>query len=76
MFDKGDDQRVHSPHCGVFEKMRPLWTVKKAASYLGIPERTLRDLVFRRGVPFRKVGRSLRFCPDEIEKWSRPQKEE
>lgn len=64
----------------VFEIRRdhknPLWNVSAVACFLGVPERTVRDLVYRRAIPFRKVGRTLRFSPEEIEKWTLPKKKE
>ena len=54
---------------------RSLWTANEAAMFLGISVRTIRDLVYRRRVPYRKVGRCLRFDPNEIERWTLPREE-
>lgn len=40
-----------------------------AAEYLGITPRHLRELVYRREVPFVKVGRSLRFDLRRLDRW-------
>jgi excisionase family DNA binding protein len=63
----------------IFEKLstqkRSLWNVDEVAVYLGVSDRTIRDLVYRRRIPFRKVGRCVRFSPEEIEQWTLPTKE-
>jgi excisionase family DNA binding protein len=60
----------------VFEKqvtnVRPLWNVNEVALFLGLSVRTIRDLVYKRSIPFRKAGRSLRFKPEDIERWTLP----
>jgi excisionase family DNA binding protein len=40
--------------------------------WLNITERHARKLVERGAIPYRKVGRLLRFPEAEIEEWSRP----
>lgn len=42
---------------------------KQAATYLGTTERHLRDLVYRREIPFTKVGRKLRFDRVRLDRW-------
>lgn len=49
--------------------MDHLLTVKAAAARLGTTERHVRDLVYRRAIPFVKVGRLVRFEPDELAAW-------
>lgn len=47
-----------------------LWTVQDVADYLGVPVRTLYD--WRRrdyGPRARRVGRYLRYEPDEARRW-------
>lgn len=39
------------------------------AKRLGITERHLRELVVRRDIPFVKVGRLIRFKPDDLDRW-------
>jgi len=36
---------------------------------LQIPVKTIRDWTFKRQIPFKKVGRAVRFLPSEIEHW-------
>jgi excisionase family DNA binding protein len=42
--------------------------------WLNITERHARKLVERDAIPYRKVGRLLRFPEAEIEEWSRPRR--
>lgn len=46
-----------------------LWTVREVASYLKIPVQGVYLMVFRRQIPFRKLGQRVRFIPREIEQW-------
>lgn len=51
---------------------RRLTTVAGLVAYLGEDDwsdRQIRDLVYRRAIPFVKVGRSLRFDLREIDRW-------
>jgi len=43
--------------------------VKTVAEMLGVKEKTVYDWTHRRLMPYHKVGRLLRFDPDEIERW-------
>ncbi|QQR81591.1 MAG: helix-turn-helix domain-containing protein [Deltaproteobacteria bacterium] len=47
----------------------PYWDVKKAAEKLSVSELTLRDWVYKRQIPFKKVGNLIRFDPSEIHCW-------
>ena len=47
----------------------PLWTIKQAAQVLSIAEKTLRDWVYKKQIPFKKIGNLVRFVPSEIQKW-------
>lgn len=49
--------------------MRPPLTVTGAAEYLNIRPRHIRRLVAERRVRFLKVGRLLRFDPDDLDKF-------
>lgn len=51
---------------------QPLWNVEQVSAYLSISKRTVRDLVYKRQIPYRKAGRCLRFDPVEIEHWTYP----
>jgi excisionase family DNA binding protein len=43
--------------------------VAGAATYLGVKERQIRSLVYRREIPFTKVGRLVRFDIQELDAW-------
>ena len=47
-------------------------TLGELCEWLNITERHVRKLVEREAIPYRKVGRLLRFVESEIEEWSRP----
>ncbi|QDS99050.1 Helix-turn-helix domain protein [Adhaeretor mobilis] len=40
-----------------------------AAKVLGLPERTLFTLRKRDNIPFAQIGRSIRYCPQELDTW-------
>lgn len=44
-----------------------LLDVPAAAAYLTVPERTIREWVFRRQIRYHKVGRSLRFAREDLD---------
>lgn len=46
-----------------------LLTIDELADHLGITIRHVRRLIAERRVPFIKVGRLIRFDPDEISCW-------
>lgn len=43
--------------------------VDGAATYLGVKERQVRSLVYRRQIPFTKVGRLVRFDIVQLDAW-------
>jgi excisionase family DNA binding protein len=47
----------------------PLLDVESAAARLGTPTRFVRRLVSERRVRFYKVGRYVRFDPDDLDAW-------
>ena len=48
----------------------PLWTIDEAALYLRVPVKTLYQWKWLgQGPPVRKVGRHLRYDPDEVRRW-------
>jgi excisionase family DNA binding protein len=47
-------------------------TLAELCEWLNITERHARKLVERDAIPYRKVGRLLRFPEAEIEEWSQP----
>ncbi len=52
----------------------PLWGVKDAAQYLGLPVPTLYAWHSRnQGPPAYRIGRWLKYSPAEVEKWVRSQ---
>lgn len=40
-----------------------------AAEYLGLTEHQIRGLVFRRQIPFMKLGRSVKFDIRHLDRW-------
>lgn len=52
--------------------VQPLWSIGDTARYLGIPVKTLYQWKWMgEGPPVRKVGRHLRYDPDEVQAWFR-----
>lgn len=49
--------------------VRALLTIAGVAEILGTSERHVRALVYRRGIPYLKVGRLVRFDPDDVQRW-------
>ncbi len=48
----------------------PLWTVEDVAAFLQVPVQTLYSWRSRRsGPPARKVGKYLRYRPDDVVRW-------
>lgn len=47
-------------------------TLTELCDWLNITERHARKMVARNAIPYRKVGRLLRFAPADIERWSEP----
>jgi excisionase family DNA binding protein len=48
----------------------PLWTVQEVADYLRVPVQTLYSWRARRaGPPARRVGKYLRYRPDDVTRW-------
>jgi excisionase family DNA binding protein len=47
-------------------------TLAELCEWLNITERHARKLVERDAIPYRKVGRLLRFPEAEVEEWSHP----
>jgi excisionase family DNA binding protein len=46
-----------------------LWTMTETAQWLSVPERMVRRLVAERRIPFVKVGRYVRFRPQDVQAW-------
>ena len=47
-------------------------TITQLCGWLNITERHARKLVERDAIPYRKVGRLLRFFEPDVESWTRP----
>jgi len=47
----------------------PLWNIESACQHLNISESKMRSLIFKKKIPFIKVGRAIRFQKEEIEQW-------
>ncbi|MFF4990263.1 helix-turn-helix transcriptional regulator [Streptosporangium saharense] len=51
-----------------------LWTVDEVAVYLGVPAATLYQWRCRRiGPPAHRVGKHLRYLPEDVRAWVREQ---
>jgi excisionase family DNA binding protein len=46
-----------------------LWTLEETADWLAVTERMVRRLVAERRIPYVKVGRYVRFRPEDVEAW-------
>lgn len=44
-------------------------TIEDLSKWLMISEKTIRDWVYKRQIPFKKVGNLIRFVPSEIHRW-------
>jgi excisionase family DNA binding protein len=53
----------------------PLLTVAEVARYLRIHEKTVYTMVARRELPSIRLGRRVRFSPDDILRWVSARKE-
>lgn len=50
-------------------RQRPMLTPEEAAERLNVTLRFIRRLCHERRVPYTKVGKLVRFDPDELEAW-------
>lgn len=46
-----------------------LLSIKRLSEYLDVPAMTIRDWVYKRRIPFLKVGRHVRFQPSDVQRW-------
>lgn len=51
------------------QQTKTLWRYADLARYLGVSEDKLRRDVMNRAIPFTKIGRVVRFDPEEIDTW-------
>jgi excisionase family DNA binding protein len=62
-----NELKVNSSHqVTLFEN---LLTIPQLSAWLQVPEKTIQDWVYKRQIPFKKVGRLVRFKKTEIEHW-------
>lgn len=59
----GKSQRTRRPA----EPQRGLLTIEQFAEALGLSPKTIRQRVWRRQVPFVRIGRSIRFRPETVD---------
>jgi excisionase family DNA binding protein len=45
------------------------WDIYQAAAYVGFAPGTMRNKIWRREVPFLKLGRSVRFLKRDLDEW-------
>lgn len=50
-------------------ELEPLLKVPEVARYLNVAEQTLRQWVWRRRIPYLKLGKSVRFRRSELDTW-------
>ncbi|MBB5920171.1 DNA-binding transcriptional MerR regulator [Actinoalloteichus hoggarensis] len=51
-------------------RLEPLWTVDDVSTYLGIPVHTLYGWRAKNyGPPARRIGKYLRYRPDDVRQW-------
>ncbi|MBK9293584.1 MAG: helix-turn-helix domain-containing protein [Oligoflexia bacterium] len=48
---------------------KKLYSIKEAAEILAIKKSRLRTAIFRKEVSFVKIGRLVRFLPEQLEAW-------
>lgn len=63
---------MHMPHQEqlIFENLgHRFLNVPELAQWLGCTQKHIRNLVFRREIPFVKVGRLVRFNVGEVQRW-------
>ncbi len=66
------DEIGGTPTNRVYGTAARMLTIAELCDWLNITERHARKLVERDAIPYRKVGRLLRFPEAEIEQWSHP----
>lgn len=50
-------------------EIKTLLSIEEASSFLSIKVSRLRTAVFRKEIPFVKIGRLVRFKTDDLDKW-------
>lgn len=46
-----------------------LFTIENLSKFLNVSPATIRDWIYKRQIPFKKLGRLIRFDPLDIQKW-------
>ena len=59
------------PYRGMSTETEQMIDIAGLAERLGVGERFVRRLVEERRIPFFKIGRHVRFRPDDVELWIR-----
>lgn len=59
----------NTPLSSVLLLENQLLTVEHLSKFLSVSELTIRDWVYKRKIPFRKLGHLVRFDPLDIRKW-------
>lgn len=49
--------------------METLLTIEEVAGKLKLAEQTIRRYVLKRHIPYRKIGKVVRFRPSEVDRW-------
>lgn len=44
-------------------------TITDLSLWLKVPQKTIRDWVYKRQIPFQKIGKHVRFVPSAIRTW-------
>lgn len=52
-----------------------LWEVEDVMAYLKVSDKTVRRLIRRSGLPYKRIGGQLRFIPEDVRQWAREQDE-
>lgn len=66
-----DNVKPHPYHHSTMTQDTTLMTVEEVAEYLNLTKKAVRRRVERDAIPYRKVGRSIRFHPQELEEWTK-----
>lgn len=49
--------------------MKPFLTIKSFCELYSLSEAVVRKWIFQKKIPYYKLGRQIRFDPDEIKEW-------
>jgi excisionase family DNA binding protein len=49
--------------------MDKLWTAEELAEYLNVSKAAIYAMVYRKEIPFLKIGRRVRFRCESVEEW-------